>query len=196
MNLEIAGRPTPIEFLSQSLFPYCFSISSRKYGCVVTGHNHYHSSEFKSRWTGTSKIVSYPLNSRSSVVMSQYSPLRWRSLRRAGFSHSHRELRPLNSGTKVCYSLRLQRHDCWRGPVELLESAHDLDDEYEPLCHRPLRFDRQNVSEHDSGRANRRATMRCGRCDREVPVTPHAIDGYTGYLCTQCTEVWTRLQPS
>lgn len=32
--------------------------------------------------------------------------------------------------------------------------------------------------------------MECERCGKDTEVQKHEVDGFTGYLCSDCVEVW------
>ncbi len=36
--------------------------------------------------------------------------------------------------------------------------------------------------------------MKCQRCSTDARVTRHTVDDYSGYLCSECREVWTEIQ--
>lgn len=33
--------------------------------------------------------------------------------------------------------------------------------------------------------------MKCGRCGADASVEKHTVDGFSGYVCRGCLEVWT-----
>lgn len=35
--------------------------------------------------------------------------------------------------------------------------------------------------------------MKCERCGADTTVTKHGVDGYTGYLCDECMDVWEEI---
>ena len=36
--------------------------------------------------------------------------------------------------------------------------------------------------------------MRCERCGADTHVEKYDVDGFTGYLCSECCEAWDRIQ--
>lgn len=36
--------------------------------------------------------------------------------------------------------------------------------------------------------------MKCERCGADTSVERHDVDGFTGYLCADCREVWDGLR--
>lgn len=36
--------------------------------------------------------------------------------------------------------------------------------------------------------------MNCERCGEDTRVEKHDVDGFTGYLCEECRQVWDELQ--
>lgn len=38
--------------------------------------------------------------------------------------------------------------------------------------------------------------MRCERCGSDTSVAKHSVDGFTGYLCGECQDVWSGLLES
>jgi len=36
--------------------------------------------------------------------------------------------------------------------------------------------------------------MNCQRCGRDTLVQQHEVDGFSGYLCESCREVWDTIQ--
>lgn len=35
--------------------------------------------------------------------------------------------------------------------------------------------------------------MKCERCGADESVRKHSVDGFTGYLCEDCTAMWLQL---
>lgn len=35
--------------------------------------------------------------------------------------------------------------------------------------------------------------MKCERCGSDTTVTKHDINGFTGYLCSDCWKVWNQI---
>jgi len=38
--------------------------------------------------------------------------------------------------------------------------------------------------------------MKCERCNEDTTVTKYEVDGFSGYLCDECVEMWDNISDS